>query len=106
MGFTRRLFAGIAAGVLAIATGASVPAASAAQAHAAAPARQVQAASQVREGTIRPAQGGVDTPPEGAIVVAEQTQQALRDAHIAKQPPMVSLQEARANKLDLFSNKE
>ena len=33
-------------------------------------------------------------------------QQALRDAHIAKQPPMVSLQEARANKLDLFSNKE
>lgn len=80
MGFTRRLFAGIAAGVLAIATGASVPAAHAAQTQAVAPARQVQAASQVREGAIRPAQGGVDTPPEGAIVVAEQTQQALRDA--------------------------
>ena len=40
------------------------------------------------------------------IVALRAAQQALRDAHIAKQPPMVSLQEARANKLDLFSNKE
>ena len=40
------------------------------------------------------------------IAALRADQQALRDAHIAKQPPMVSLQEARANKLDLFSNKE
>ena len=40
------------------------------------------------------------------IAALRQEQQAMRDAHIAKQPPMVSLQEARANKLDLFTNKE
>ena len=40
------------------------------------------------------------------IAALRADQQALRDAHIAKQPPMVSLQEARANKLDLFSDKE
>ena len=40
------------------------------------------------------------------IAALRADQQVLRDAHIAKQPPMVSLREARANKLDLFSNKE
>ena len=43
---------------------------------------------------------------DGFVAALRADQQTIRTGYAAKQPPMVSLQEARANRLNLFGNKE
>ena len=43
---------------------------------------------------------------DGFVAALRADQQTIRTGYAAKQPPMASLQEARANRLNLFGNKE